>query len=53
MAYLLKRGQHQFAFLAVGQHLAGLGIDDLGIEVVLEDVQAVVAAGIRWPRPGR
>ena len=29
--------------LAVGQHCAGLGIDDLGVEVVLPDVEAVLA----------
>jgi hypothetical protein len=38
-----QRGEHQFALLAVGQHGAGVGIDDFGIEMILPDVQAVFA----------
>ena len=41
---LAQRGQHQLALNAVRQRLAGLGIDDLRIEVILEDVQAIVLA---------
>ena len=37
-----QRGEHQLALLAVGQHLAGLGIDHFGIEMILPDVQAVL-----------
>ena len=36
-------GDDQLSRLAVGQHGAGLGIDDLRIEVVLPDVEAVLA----------
>ena len=36
-------GDDQLSRLAVGQHGAGLGIDDLGVEVVLPDVKAVLA----------
>ena len=37
-----QRGEDQLAELAVGQHLAGDRVDDLGVEVVLPDVQAVL-----------
>jgi hypothetical protein len=37
-----QRGEHQFALLAVGQHFAGLRVDDLGVEVIFPDVQAVL-----------
>ncbi|NWG72776.1 MAG: AMP-binding protein, partial [Parvularculaceae bacterium] len=36
------RGDAQLSFLAVGQHAARLGIDDLGIEMILPQVQAVL-----------
>ena len=35
-------GEDQFAVLAVGQDVVGEGVDDLGVEVVLPDVQAVL-----------
>ena len=34
-----RGGEDQFAFRAIGQHLAGLGADHLGVEVILPDVQ--------------
>ncbi len=37
-----QAGEDQLAVVPVGQHLPGLGIDDLGVEVVLPDVQAVL-----------
>ena len=37
-----QRGEDQLAHLAVRQHRAGLGVDDLGVEVVLPDVQPVL-----------
>jgi len=37
-----ERRENEFAALAVGKDLAGVGIDDLGIERVLEDVNAVL-----------
>ena len=37
-----QRGEDQLAFLAVGQHRAGLGVDDLGVEMVLPDHRAVL-----------
>lgn len=37
-----ERGEYQLTLLAVGQHGAGLGIDNLGIEMILPDVQAVL-----------
>ena len=41
---LLAQGrQDQLAFLAVGARLAGLEIDDLGVEVILEDVRPGLA----------
>ncbi len=43
---LRERGEHQLALAAVGQRLAALGVDDLGVEVVLEHVQAVVGAAL-------
>ena len=41
---LAQRGQNQFALGAVGQRLACLGIHDLRIEVIFEDVQALMMA---------
>ena len=41
-ALLAQRGEYQLAFLAVGQHLAGFGIDDLDVDEVVPDVHAVV-----------
>ena len=40
--FLGQRGEDEFAFAAVGQHLAGLGVDDLGVEVVFPDHRAVL-----------
>ena len=40
--FLGQRGEHQLALFAVGQHRAGLGIDHLGIEMILPDMQAVL-----------
>src|ERR1700760_771731 len=37
-----ERGEDELALLAVGQHLAGLGVDDLGIEMVFPDDRAVL-----------
>ena len=36
-------GEHQLALAALGQHLAGLGVDDLGDEVVLIDVHPALS----------
>ena len=41
--FLGERGEHQFALLAVGQHFAGIGVDDLRIEMVFPDHRAVLA----------
>ena len=38
--FLGDRGEHQLALLALGQHFAGVGVDDLSDEVVLVDVHA-------------
>ena len=43
MACLAERGQDQLAFLAVRAGLAGLEVDDLGIEIILEDVRPGLA----------
>jgi hypothetical protein len=40
--FLGQRGEDQFALFAVGQHRAGLGIDHLGVEMILPDVQAIL-----------
>ena len=40
-AEAVEGGEDEFAFLAVGQRLEGVGIDDLRVEVVLPDVQPV------------
>ena len=37
-----QRGEHEFAPFPVGQNVTGERIDDLGVEVVLPDVQAVL-----------
>ena len=48
--FLGQRGEDQFAGLAVGQHAAGVRIDDLGKEVILPERQPILASrGI----PGR
>ena len=39
-----ERGEHQLAAFAVGQHLSGDRVDDLGVEVVFPDVRAVLVA---------
>ena len=36
----MRRGEHQFAVFAIRHRLQGLGVDDLGEEVVLGQVQA-------------
>ena len=41
-----QRGQHQLSPLAVGQHPAGLGVDDLEEEVVLPEVHAVLLGAL-------
>ena len=41
-ALLGERGEHQFPLLAVRQHPPRRGIDDLGIEMVLPDMQPVL-----------
>ena len=50
---LAQRGEHQLALLALGQHLAGLGIDDLRVEMILPDMQPVLGlhAFLRHTRP--
>ena len=49
-----QRGEDQLALLAVGQHLAGHRVDDLGVEVVLPDVQPVLGLdALAAPRRGR
>ena len=37
---LVKAGEHQLALAAVGKNLAGVGVDNLYIEVILVDVHA-------------
>ena len=37
-----QRGENQLAPRAFGQRRAGIGIDDLGVEVILPDVQPVL-----------
>ena len=37
-----ERGEDQLAQLAIRQHRAGLGVDHLGVEVILPDVQPVL-----------
>ncbi len=41
-----KRGQHQFAGLALGHRLAGLRIDDLDEEMVFPEVHAVLVLAL-------
>ena len=38
-----ERGEDQLPHLAVGQHLAGRRVDDLGVEVIFPDVEPVLA----------
>ena len=52
IAFLGEGGEDQLAALAVGQRLAGGRVDDLGEEVVLEDVQAVPARSHSTDTPG-
>ena len=40
---LAQRGQHQFAFLAVGQRLAGLEVNDFRVKPILEDMRSGLA----------
>ncbi len=40
-----QRGEDQLALLALGQHAAGFGIDDLGQEMILPDRRAVLGLG--------
>ena len=48
------RREYQLTLCALGQDLAGVGVDDLGDEVVLVDVHPVLrAAFIRNARPGK
>ena len=39
--FLGQRGEHQFAFGAVGQHFAGIGVDDFWVEMVFPNHRAV------------
>ena len=48
-----ERREDQLAPLPVGQRLAGLRVDDLGEEVVLEDVQAALVRALLRRRRGR
>ena len=51
--FLGERREDELALLAVGQHLAGLGVDDLGIEVVFPDRPGRPwSRRTRWRRPG-
>ena len=45
-AFAAQAGDHQFALLAIGQDFAGLRVDDLGVEVVLVEVLAVLALAL-------
>ena len=40
--FLGQRGEDQLAHLAIGQNLAGFGVNDLGVEVIFPDMQAVL-----------
>ena len=40
--FLVKSGEYKLALAALGEHLACVGIDDLGIEVVLVDVHSAL-----------
>ncbi len=40
-----ERREHELALLALGEDLAGVGVDDLGVEVVLPDVQPALDLG--------
>ena len=46
-AFLGDGGEHQFARRAVGQGLFGDGVDDLGDDVVLADVHAVLGHALK------
>ncbi len=41
-----ERGEHQLPLFAVGERPAALRVDDLRVEVVFEDVQAVLRAAL-------
>ena len=41
--FLGQRREHEFAHLAVGHRRAGLGVDDLRIEMIFPDARAVLA----------
>ena len=43
---LSDTGKDQLAVLPIGQRLQRIGIDDLGIEIILTDVQAVLQLAI-------
>src|SRR5690606_22313187 len=47
-----QRGEHEFPLAAVRQRLPGDRIDDLGVEVVLPDVQAVLGLHALAGHPG-
>ena len=40
--FFAQAGENQFAHLPVGQQLAGVGVDDLGIEVVFPDGRSIL-----------
>ena len=40
-------GEHKLALLALGKHLAGVGVDDLGDKVVLVNVESAVALALK------
>ena len=43
---MVDGGEDQLALAAVGQDLAGVGVDDLGDEVVLTEVHAVLLGAL-------
>ena len=43
---LFQRGDDQLADLTVGEHLAGGGIDDLEVEIIVPVVHTVVARAV-------
>ena len=47
-----QAGEHQLAFLAVGHRLAGIGVDDLGVEQVFPDGGAVLGLHAFARHPG-
>ena len=52
MRLLRERGEDQLALGAVGSGSHRLRVDDLGVEVVLEDVQAILRSSHSPETPG-